>query len=72
MLLRLIVINENFAVLPESSWLLLGDADDAEDGLAFVEDGVHFFEGAVGSFRVEEVYDGENECVAVVVLVVWK
>lgn len=33
--------------------------------MAFAEDGVHFFQGAVCGFRVEEVDDREYEGVAV-------
>ena len=48
-----------------SSWLIARDFYDGEIAVAFAEDGVHFFQGAVGGFGVEEVYDWDHEGVAV-------
>ena len=65
MFLRLFVIDEQFSLLTIPSRLIARDFDKGEVGAAFAEDGVHFFQGAVGGFGVEEVDDGEDEGVAV-------
>ena len=65
MLVRLFVVDEQFALFAVASRLVAGDCDDGEVGVAFAEDAVHFFQGAVGGFGVEDVDDGEDEGVAV-------
>ncbi len=65
MLVRLVVVDEQFALFAVASRFLAGDCDDGEVGVAFAEDAVHFFQGAVGGFGVEDVDDGEDEGVAV-------
>ncbi len=65
MLLRLLILNQQFPFLPIPSRLLPRDLDDREVGVAFAEDAVHFLEGAVGGFGVEEVDAGDHEGVAV-------
>ena len=56
-LVRLLVVDEQLAVLAVAARLVARDLDDGEDGVALVEDGVHFLERAVGGFGVEEVDD---------------
>ena len=65
MLFRILVINKRLAMLIISSWLIARDFYDGEIAVALAEDGVHFFQGAVGGFGVEEVYDWDHEGVAV-------
>jgi hypothetical protein len=69
MLLRLLVLDKELALLVEPMRLFLGDLDNTEDGTALAEDNIHLFEGTVGSFRVEEVDDREDERIAGDVLV---
>lgn len=59
--LRIIVTDKQLAILSVTSGHLVGDLDDVEDACCFVEDFVHFFEGAVGGFWVEEVDAGDDE-----------
>ncbi len=63
--LRLLIINKRFSVFAVSSRFIACYFDNVEDGGCFAEDDVHFFEGAVGGFGVEEVDAGEYEGVAV-------
>jgi hypothetical protein len=65
MLLRVLVINEELAVLAESVGLVAGDGDDVENAGTLLEDSVHLFEGSVGCFRVEEVDHWKDEGVAI-------
>ncbi len=65
MLLGLLIVDQQFSFFAETSWLIAGDFDGGEVGVAFAKDAIHFFEGAVGGFWVEEVDDGEDEGVAV-------
>ena len=65
MLLRLLVIDEQLSLLAIPSRFIAGDFHDGEVGAAFAEDAVHFFQGAVCGFRVEEVDNWEYEGVAV-------
>lgn len=65
MLLRLLVVDEQFTVLAIPTGFFLGDSHNREDGMRLVEDRVHFFEGSVGGFGVEEVDHGDDEGVAV-------
>ena len=65
MLLRLLVVDKKLALLAIPSRFIAGDFHDGEVGAAFVEDAVHFFQGAVCGFGVEEVDGGEYESVAV-------
>lgn len=65
MLLPLFVIDERFSLLAVPSRLLAGCLHQGEVGAAVAEDGVHFFQGAVCGFGVEEVDDGDYEGVAV-------
>lgn len=64
MLLDLIVVDEDLAVLAVAAGFLLGGLDDSEDVLGLGEDGVHLLKRTVGRLGVEEVDDGEDECVA--------
>ena len=71
MLLRLLVINKKLAALAIASWLIAGDLDDGEVGVAFAEDRIHFFQGAAGRFGVEEVDYREDESVTVDSSISW-
>ena len=64
MLLRFLVVDEELSLLAIAPRLITGDFHEGEVGVAFAEDGVHFFQGAVCGFRVEEVDDWEDEGVA--------
>ena len=64
----ILVLDKHLTILTISMRFFLCDLDDCEDGIAFGEDGVHLFEGAVGGFRVEEVDDWEDEGVTIRVL----
>ena len=64
MLLRLLIIDEQLPLLAVPSWLIAGDFYDGKVGAAFAEDAVHFFQGAVCGFRIEEVDDWEYEGIA--------
>lgn len=55
---------EELALLAVHVWFVAGGADEVEDAGGFAEDAVHFFEGAAGGFGIEEVGDGEDECIA--------
>lgn len=68
-LLSVLVVDEEFAMLAVAVGLVAGDGDDVEDTSRLVEDGVHFFEGSVGGFGIEEVDDGEDKCVTGIMLV---
>ena len=62
--LRLFVIDQNFAMFSISAWLNIGlmyNSEPAFQARGFLEDDVHFFEGAVGGFGVEKVNGGEDE-----------
>ena len=61
MLVCLGVVDEQLAILAVAAWFLARNPDNGPDGFGLVEDCVHFFERAVGCFRVEEVDDGEDE-----------
>lgn len=77
MFLCILIINQHISILIISVRFLLRDLDDLEAALdtapdtrtglgarvGFDEDQIHLFERAVGCFRVEEVDDGEDECV---------
>lgn len=65
MLLRLIIINQQLSILPKPLGFISSDFDGGEVGVAFAKNGIHFFEGAIGGFGVEEVDDWEDECVSV-------
>ena len=64
MLLRLLVVDEQFSLLAIPSWFITGDFHDGEVGVAFAEDAIHLFQRAVCGFRVEEVNDWEYEGIA--------
>ena len=64
MFLRIFVIDDGIAELVVAAGFFAGDANDGKDGFGFAENRVHFFEGTVGGFGVEEVDDGEDEGVA--------
>ena len=69
MLLRLLITNQQLPIPPIPSRFLPRNFHDLNPRPKpvsvcrgrFAEDGVHFFEGAVGGFGVEEVDDGEDE-----------
>lgn len=42
-LVRVLIVDEEFTVLSVAMGLVPGDADEGEDGVCLVEDGVHFF-----------------------------
>jgi len=63
-LLCVLVVDEKFAVLTVAVRLVAGNGDHVEDAGGFVEDAVHLLEGPVGGLGIEEVDDGEDECVA--------
>ena len=65
MLICLRVVDEQLSILAIPAGLLARNSDNGPDGFGLVEDCVHFFEGAVGCFGVEEVDDGEDEGVAI-------
>lgn len=69
MILRILVIDQQFSVFPISQRLVLSCADDVEPAPPsfgrFAEDVVDFFERAVGGLGVEEVDYGEDEGVSV-------
>lgn len=64
MFLRLVVVDEQLSVLSETAGLVASTLYDVEDGGCLAEDGVHFLQGAVGSFRVEKVDHGDDEGVS--------
>lgn len=47
MLFGLLIVDENFALLTVTAWLILGSPDDGEDVLCLLEDRIHFLKGAV-------------------------
>lgn len=61
MLVCLRVVDEKLSVLAVPARLVARNPDQRPDGFGLVEDCVHFFEGAVCGFGVEEVDDGEDE-----------
>jgi hypothetical protein len=63
-LLTLIVVDEDLTVLTVAAGFLFRGLDDGEDVAGLLEDGVHFLEGAVGGFGVEEVDHGDYEGVS--------
>lgn len=68
MLVCLRVVDEQFSVLAIPTRLVARNPDEGPDGFGLVEDSVHFFEGAVCGFWVEEVDDGEDEGVTVTII----
>lgn len=65
MLLGIFVVDEKLAVLAVAVGLVTGGRDHIENARCLVEDCVHLLQGAVCGFRVEEVNNGEDECVAI-------
>lgn len=63
--IRLIVRDDQMAVLVVAVRLALGDGDAVEPVCGLEEDCVHFFEGAQARLREEEVGEWEDEGVAV-------
>lgn len=59
------VVDEQFTVLAVATGLVARNLDQTPYGLGLAEDGVHFFQGAVRGFGVEQVDDGEDEGVAI-------
>ncbi len=57
-------MDKQLAVATKPARLLAGDFDNSEPGLAFAEDGVHFFKTAARGFGVKEVDHREYESVA--------
>lgn len=66
MLVCLRVVDEQFSILAIPTGLFARNPDNGPDGFGLVEDCVHFFEGAVGCFGVEEVDHGEDEGVTII------
>lgn len=64
MFLRLLIPNKQLTTLAVTLGLLLRDPHDRKDAVAFPEDGIHFFQGAVGGFGVEEPDAGDDEGVS--------
>lgn len=64
MFLRLLVIDQELAFAAEATRLLLRDAHDRENRVAFVENCVHLLEAAARSLRVEEVDDRNDESIS--------
>ena len=63
-ILDLLGPDEEFSVLAVASRLGCSDSNSVEDALGFAEDDVHFFKGTVGSLRIEEIDDRDNEGIA--------
>ena len=61
MLFGLLIVDENFAMLTVTAWLILGSPDNCEDVLCLLEDGIHFLKRAVSGFWIEEIDDWEDE-----------
>lgn len=59
-LLRFFVSDERFAVLSIALRFVLGDPDYREYTVALSEDTIHFFQGAVSGFGIEEPDHGEH------------
>lgn len=68
MLVCLGVIDEQFSILAVATGFLARNPDNRPDGFGLVEDCVHFFQRAVGGFRVEEVDHGEDEGVTIEII----
>ena len=70
-LFRVLVGDEQLAVLAVAPRLLLRHLDRVPDRRRLVEDGVHLLERAVRRLRVQEVDDGHDEAVAATGLAKW-
>ena len=70
MFFRLFVVDQKLSIFTVSSGLVAGNFDDIKPTGAFTEDGIHFLERSVGSFRVEEIDYRENKSVAKISLLV--
>jgi hypothetical protein len=64
MLFGLLIVDENFALLTVTAWLILGSPNDREDVLCLLEDGIHFLKRAVRGFWIEEIDDWEDKGIA--------
>lgn len=64
MLFGLLIVDDNFAALTVTAWLILGSPDNCEDVLCLLEDGIHFLKRAVSAFWIEEIDDWEDEGIA--------
>lgn len=63
-IIRLIIVDEQRAVLVITLWLLLGNLDDIKGALkavALLENLVHLFQGPIGCLGIEEVDTGYHE-----------
>lgn len=65
MFVRLRVVDKQLSILAVATGLFARNPDNGPDGFGLVEDCVHFFEGAVGCFGVEEIDDWEDEGIAI-------
>ena len=63
--IRILVLDEQLSILAVAVRLFLRNLDNREDGVAFGENGIHLFEGAIRGFRVEEVDGWDDEGIAV-------
>lgn len=72
LILNITQVAQELAALAVHVRLGLGSVDQSENALCLAEDAVHFFKTAVGSFGVEEVDNGEDEGVSVVVRIASK
>ena len=52
---------QKFAIIVITPRFIGRDTYEREYGLGFAKDDIHFLEGAVRGFRVEEVDDGEDK-----------
>jgi len=64
MLLGIVIRDEQLAILAIAPRRLLRNLHDIENRRRIVEDGVHFFERAVGRLGIEEVDDRDDEGIA--------
>jgi hypothetical protein len=64
-LLGVLVVDEKLAVLAVAVGLVARNRNDIEYAGCLVEDCVHLLQGSIGSLRVEEVNDRNDECVAI-------
>lgn len=59
------IVDEQLSILAVASRLVACNPHQRPDGFGLVEDCVHFFQGAIRCFGVEEVDDGEDKGVTI-------
>jgi hypothetical protein len=64
-LLGLLIIDKKLALLAVAVGLVAGHRYNIEDAGCLMEDRIHLLQGSISGFRVEEVDDGEDECIAI-------